>query len=61
MTQPYYIKKSQAAALLAVTERTLNRYVATGQLPEYELPSGHKRLKSAEVLALPKRSSRTTL
>lgn len=58
MTQPYYIRKSQAADLLSITERTLNRYVASGQLPEYELPSGHKRLKSAEVLALPRRAKR---
>lgn len=61
MTQPYFIRKSQAAELLSVTERTLNRYVASGQLPEYELPSGHKRLKSAEVLALPRRSRRIAL
>lgn len=56
MTQPYYIRKTQAAELLSITERTLNRYVASGRLPEYELPSGHKRLKSAEVLALPRRT-----
>lgn len=55
---PYYIRKSQAAELLSVSERTLNRYVATGTLAEYELPSGHKRLKQAEVLALPRRARR---
>lgn len=58
MTQPYFIRKTQAAELLSVTERTLNRYVASGTLPEYELPGGHKRLKSAEVLALPRRAKR---
>lgn len=59
MTQPYFIRKTQAAELLSISERTLNRYVATGQLPEYELPTGQKRLRSAEVLALPKRARRS--
>jgi excisionase family DNA binding protein len=59
MTQPYYIRKDQAAELLSISQRTLNRYVATGHLTEYELPlGGHKRLKSAEVLALPRRTRR---
>lgn len=58
MTQPYYIRKSQAAALLSLSERTINRYISSGTLAEYELPSGYKRLKSADVLALPQRSRR---
>lgn len=58
MTQPYYIRKDQAAALLSVSQRTLNRYVATGHLTEYDMPGGHKRLKHAEVVGLPKRSTR---
>lgn len=58
MTQPYYIRKSDAAELLAITERTVNRYIAAGHLPEYELPGGHKRLDKSEVLGLPKRSQR---
>ena len=55
MTQPYYIRKERAAELLDLSQRTLNRYISSGQLPEYELPGGQKRVKHHEVLGLPKR------
>ena len=55
MTQPYYIRKERAAELLDLSQRTLNRYIANGDLPEYELPGGQKRLRHSEVLALPRR------
>lgn len=55
MTQPYYIRKETAAELLDLSQRTLNRYIASGQLPEYELPGGQKRVKHHEVLGLPTR------
>jgi excisionase family DNA binding protein len=52
---PYYIRKDRAAELLDLSQRTLNRYIADGQLPEYELPGGQKRVKHHEVLGLPRR------
>jgi excisionase family DNA binding protein len=58
MTQPFYIRKDQAAELLSVSQRTINRYVAAGHLAEFQLPGGYKRVKSAEVLALPTRTRR---
>ena len=61
MSNPYYMRKVEAAELLGITQRTVDRYIAAGHLPEYELPGGHKRLKSSEVLGLPKRTSRGTL
>lgn len=61
MTQPYYIRKEKAAELLDVSQRTISRYVQAGSLAEYALPSGQKRLKSADVLALPTRTRRAAL
>lgn len=57
MTQPYYIRKETAAEMLDLSQRTLNRYIADGQLPEYELPGGQKRVRHSEVLGLPRRRS----
>jgi excisionase family DNA binding protein len=51
----YYIRKERAAELLDISQRTLNRYISSGQLPEYELPTGQKRLLQDEVLGLPRR------
>jgi excisionase family DNA binding protein len=56
MTQPVYIRKDQAAVLLTISQRTLNRYINSGQLAEYELPGGHKRIKESDVLGLPRRT-----
>lgn len=61
MTQPYYITKGAAAELLSISTRTLNRYVDAGHLPEYRLPGGYTRLRSTEVLGLPKRTQRGPL
>jgi len=57
VTQPYYIRKETAAEMLDLSQRTLNRYIADGQLPEYELPGGQKRVRHSEVLGLPRRRS----
>lgn len=58
MTQPYYIRQDKAAELLDVSQRTIARYVQAGNLAEYTLPGGHKRLRHSEVLSLPTRTRR---
>jgi excisionase family DNA binding protein len=57
VSSPYYIRKETAAEMLDLSQRTLNRYIADGQLPEYELPGGQKRVRHSEVLGLPRRRS----
>lgn len=46
-------------ALLHISRRTLERYVADGELPFSRLPSGHRRYFRADVEALlsPERSA----
>ena len=40
---------SQAAALLKVDRATIARWVRLGQLPAIRLPSGHWRIRRADV------------
>jgi excisionase family DNA binding protein len=43
---------SQAAALVPVSERTLVRYAERGLLPYIRIPTGARRFRRADVLAL---------
>lgn len=45
------INKSEAAKLLAVSEHTVERLIAAGQLPAYKIHRACIRLDRAEVLA----------
>jgi excisionase family DNA binding protein len=38
-----------ACARVAVSERTMHRYIKAGYLPAYELPTGKLRFKLADV------------
>lgn len=48
------ISPKDAARLLAVHLSQIYRWMLRGVLPHWRLPSGHKRVSKADVLALPK-------
>jgi len=56
----HYVDVQSAAALLAVSTRTITRYIAAGYLDAGTLPGGSIRLSHAQVLAcvkpLPKKA-----
>lgn len=45
------IRKAEAAELLAVSEETVERLIAAGKLPRYEISAKCIRLDRADVLA----------
>jgi len=47
------IRLKEAARLLEVQQSVLSRWLKEGKLRFWKLPSGHKRVSRAEVLALP--------
>ena len=49
---PDLISTRQAARLLAVTTRTINRYVEDERLHPLWLPGGQRRYRRADVMAL---------
>ena len=49
---PEVIDFEAACARVAVSERTMHRYIKAGYLPAYELPTGKLRFKTADVDAL---------
>lgn len=51
MGQIELITKAQAAELMAVSEHTVERLIASGQLPAYKIHRACLRLDRAEVLA----------
>lgn len=46
----------ESVRLLGITARTLDRYVATGKVEALKLPSGHKRFRRGDLLALLERA-----
>jgi excisionase family DNA binding protein len=46
------LRPAQAAAFLCVSTRTLRRYLRSGQLPSYRLPSGQLRISEAALEGL---------
>jgi excisionase family DNA binding protein len=47
-----YVNAQQAASLLGVSVRTLDRYVSRGLITPTRTPGGHRRFASADVTAL---------
>ena len=47
-----YLSASEALQTVHISRRTLERYIAAGDLPVSYLPSGHRRFLRADVLAL---------
>jgi len=55
MTSPRYLSLAQAAAMLAISPRTIRRLVAEGHLPASRVttkPGASVRVSEADVLAL---------
>lgn len=52
------IRPGKAAQLLGVHISAVYRYLKKGRLTCWRLPSGHRRLSRAEVLAMPKMINR---
>lgn len=52
ITPPAWLPQADAADYLGVTERTLRRYVASGQLPAYRLGPRLLRFKQSDLDAL---------
>lgn len=50
------LRTAAAAELISVSSRGLLRYAAEGRLPVWRLPSGERRFRRADVLALLRRS-----
>ena len=50
--QDDWLTTSQAADLLGVSKRTVQRYVGNDQLAAMRLPSGRVRIRHADVRAL---------
>ncbi len=50
--QDDWLTTSQAAVLLGISNRTVQRYVGNGQLAAMRLPSGRVRIRRADVHAL---------
>ena len=46
------LRPREAAEILAVSTRTLRRYIADGQVPVCRLPSGRLRIHAAAIAAL---------
>ncbi len=46
------LRPREAAEMLAVSPRTLRRYIADGHVPTRRLPSGHVRIRQAVIDAL---------
>jgi excisionase family DNA binding protein len=46
------LRPREAAEMLAVSPRTLRRYIADGHVPIRRLPSGHVRIRQAVIAAL---------
>ena len=51
-TPPAWIPQAEAAEYLGVTDRTLRRYVASGELPAYRLGTRLLRFRQADLDAL---------
>lgn len=49
---PAWLPQAEAADYLGVTDRTLRRYVASGQLPAYRLGSRLLRFRQSDLDAL---------
>ena len=47
-----WLKPAEVAALFGVDRRTVLNWARTGKLTSQPLPSGHRRYKEADVLAL---------
>jgi excisionase family DNA binding protein len=54
-----WLSVTAAAGLLAVSRRTIYRYIELGHLPKRQLPGNRVRLARADVLALLKESERS--
>lgn len=48
----YYLSPKDVCQRLGVSERSLYRWVKSGRLTEYRLPTGHRRFAVEEVNAL---------
>jgi excisionase family DNA binding protein len=46
------LRPSEAAEMLAISPRTLRRYIADGHVPVRRLPSGHMRIRQGVIDAM---------
>ncbi|ADG79950.1 DNA binding domain protein, excisionase family OS=Tsukamurella paurometabola (strain ATCC 8368 / DSM / CCUG 35730 / CIP 100753 / JCM 10117 / KCTC 9821 /NBRC 16120 / NCIMB 702349 / NCTC 13040) OX=521096 GN=Tpau_3366 PE=4 SV=1 [Tsukamurella paurometabola] len=49
---PRLVSTSDAARMLSVSPRTINRWAASGKLPAVDLPSGTRRFRLEDIQAI---------
>jgi excisionase family DNA binding protein len=61
MARPRLLTAAQVAELLAVSERTIRRWISEGRLAAYALSPGCLRFDEREILGVVRRSRRPAL